>query len=103
MKVAVIGATGFVGGYLVAALLDAGHRPSVLVRAGSEDKLRRALALTSLGPDRKGRYASPPLLRNWMLLEPAPYSMRFHCWYLFYISHLSYSFACYYYLLLSHH
>ncbi len=41
MKVAVIGATGFVGGYLVDALLDAGHRPSVLVRAGSEGKLRR--------------------------------------------------------------
>ena len=35
MKVAVIGATGFVGGYLVDALLDAGHRPSVLVRTGS--------------------------------------------------------------------
>ena len=42
MKVAVIGATGFVGGYLVDALLDAGHRPSVLVRTGSEAKLRRA-------------------------------------------------------------
>jgi uncharacterized protein YbjT (DUF2867 family) len=41
MKVAVIGATGFVGGYLVEALLDAGHRPSVLVREGSEAKLRR--------------------------------------------------------------
>jgi NADH dehydrogenase len=41
MKVAVIGATGFVGGYLVDALLDAGHGPSVLVRAGSEAKLRR--------------------------------------------------------------
>ena len=41
MKVAVIGATGFVGGYLVDALLAAGHRPSVLVRPGSEGKLRR--------------------------------------------------------------
>lgn len=44
MKVAVIGATGFVGGYLVDALLDASHEPSVLVRSGSEGKLRRPAA-----------------------------------------------------------
>ena len=42
MKVAVVGATGFVGGYLVDALLDAGHEPSVLVRPGSESKLRHS-------------------------------------------------------------
>lgn len=42
MKVAVIGGTGFVGGYIVDALLDAGHAVHVLVRPGSEDKLRRA-------------------------------------------------------------
>jgi uncharacterized protein YbjT (DUF2867 family) len=42
MRVAIIGGTGFVGGYLVDALLDAGHEPAVLVRAGSESKLRRA-------------------------------------------------------------
>ncbi len=42
MKVAVIGGTGFVGSYLVDALLDAGHEPHVLVRPGSEDKLDRA-------------------------------------------------------------
>lgn len=40
MRVAVIGATGFVGGYLIDALLAAGHQPSVLVRSGSEPKLR---------------------------------------------------------------
>lgn len=39
MKVALFGATGFVGGYLVRALLEAGHEPSVLVRPGSENKL----------------------------------------------------------------
>jgi NADH dehydrogenase len=39
MKIALFGGTGFVGGYLVRALLDAGHEPSVLVRAGSEKKL----------------------------------------------------------------
>jgi NADH dehydrogenase len=40
MQVAIIGGTGFVGGYLIEALLDAGHEPSVLVRPGSEHKLR---------------------------------------------------------------
>lgn len=42
MRVAVFGATGFVGGYLVDALLAAGHEPSVLVRPGSLGKLRSA-------------------------------------------------------------
>ena len=42
MKVAIIGGTGFVGSYLVDALLDAGHEPHVLVRPGSENKLHRA-------------------------------------------------------------
>lgn len=39
MRVAIIGGTGFVGGYLTAALLAAGHEPSLLVRAGSESKV----------------------------------------------------------------
>jgi NADH dehydrogenase len=42
VKVAIIGGTGFVGGYLIDALLDAGHEPHVLVRPGSENKLHRA-------------------------------------------------------------
>jgi NADH dehydrogenase len=42
VKVAIIGGTGFVGSYLVDALIDAGHEPHVLVRSGSEDKLHRA-------------------------------------------------------------
>lgn len=42
MQVALFGGTGFVGNYLVRALLDAGHEPSVLVRAGSEKKLAQA-------------------------------------------------------------
>ena len=39
MRVAIFGATGFVGNYLVRALLAAGHEPSVIVRPGSESKL----------------------------------------------------------------
>jgi len=42
VQVAIIGGTGFVGGYIVDALLQAGHVPSVLVRPGSEGKLRRS-------------------------------------------------------------
>jgi len=41
MKIAVIGGTGFVGGYVIAALKAAGHTVSVLARPGSEDKLRQ--------------------------------------------------------------
>jgi NADH dehydrogenase len=45
MKVAVIGATGFVGRYIVDALIDAGHAVSLLARPGSEEKLQRADAV----------------------------------------------------------
>jgi NADH dehydrogenase len=41
MRVALIGGTGFVGGYLTDALLAAGHEPVLLVRAGSESKVRQ--------------------------------------------------------------
>jgi uncharacterized protein YbjT (DUF2867 family) len=40
MRVAVIGGTGFVGGYLVDALLDASYAVSLMVRVGSEGKVR---------------------------------------------------------------
>lgn len=39
MKIAVIGATGFVGNHVVDELLSKGHDVSVLVRPGSESKL----------------------------------------------------------------
>ena len=42
MKVAVFGGTGFVGSYLVDALVNGGHRPAVLVRDGSEHRLRQS-------------------------------------------------------------
>ena len=41
MKVAIIGGTGFVGGHLTEALLAAGHEVSLLVRTGSESKVRQ--------------------------------------------------------------
>jgi len=42
MRVAIFGGTGFVGSFLVDALIASGHEPSVLVRPGSEGKVRRA-------------------------------------------------------------
>jgi uncharacterized protein YbjT (DUF2867 family) len=41
MKVAIFGGTGFVGTYLIDALLGEGHEPLVMVRPGSEDKLEQ--------------------------------------------------------------
>lgn len=39
MKIAVFGGSGFVGSHIVDALVAAGHRPSLLVRSGSEQKV----------------------------------------------------------------
>jgi len=41
MKVALFGGTGFVGSYLVDALLDHGHVPVLLTRPGSEERVHR--------------------------------------------------------------
>ncbi len=57
MKVAVIGATGFVGGYLLDALVDAGHEVSVLVRPGSESKLRSLPGLRPVQGDLSSKEA----------------------------------------------
>ena len=51
MQVALFGATGFVGNYLVRALLAANHEPSVLVRPGSEKKLAQANQCRITGGD----------------------------------------------------
>ena len=49
MRVALIGGTGFVGGYLTDALIAAGHEPALLVREGSESKVqhRDGVAITT--------------------------------------------------------
>ena len=43
MRVAVFGGTGFVGSYVIEALLDEGHEPSLLVRPGNREKLPRGV------------------------------------------------------------
>ncbi len=42
MRVAIIGGTGFVGSYIVDELLEQGHEVSLLVRDGSEHKVRQS-------------------------------------------------------------
>ena len=59
MKIAIIGGTGFVGGYLVDALLAAGHSVSTLVRPGNERKL-----LSDSVRAVSGDLASPEALRE---------------------------------------
>ena len=51
MKVAVFGGTGFVGSYLVDALVDRNHHPVVLVREGSEHRLNQAEHCTLITGD----------------------------------------------------
>ncbi|HNP34317.1 MAG TPA: NAD(P)H-binding protein [Woeseiaceae bacterium] len=51
MRVAIIGGTGFVGTCLTDALLDAGHSVSLLVRQGSESKLRRPGQVVAVNGD----------------------------------------------------
>jgi NADH dehydrogenase len=41
MRVALIGGTGFVGSYLVDALLEAGHTPRLMVRSGSGERVQQ--------------------------------------------------------------
>ncbi len=48
VRVAVFGGTGFVGSYLVEALVEEGHDPVLLVRPGSESRVMRSEAVTML-------------------------------------------------------
>ena len=40
MKVALFGGTGFVGSYIIDQLIDSGHKPRILVREGSDNKIQ---------------------------------------------------------------
>jgi len=60
MKVALFGGTGFVGCYLVDALLAHGHQPVVLVRPGSEGKVERGDACELVA----GTIAEPEAVRH---------------------------------------
>jgi len=51
MRVAIIGGTGFVGNYLAEAMLSAGHSVALLVRKGSETKLRQAGQVRTVSGD----------------------------------------------------
>ena len=56
MRVAIIGGTGFVGSYLIDALVAAGHDVVAMVRPGSEDKLRGGQRVTAV-PGELGKAA----------------------------------------------
>ena len=60
MKISIIGGTGFVGSYIIDALLAAGHTPRVLVRPGSEHKLIQAQRCETV----PGDSADPVALEN---------------------------------------
>ena len=62
MRVAIIGGTGFVGGHLTDTLLAAGHEVSLLVRAGSELKVRQSERVRTTSGD----ISSPQALRSVM-------------------------------------
>jgi uncharacterized protein YbjT (DUF2867 family) len=51
MRVAIFGGTGFVGSYIIDALVERGHQPVALVRQGSEDKLRHPNECEQVGGD----------------------------------------------------
>jgi len=64
MRVAVFGGSGFVGRYLVDALIEAGHEPSLLVRPGSEDKVSRAEECRLISGDLGNRDAVETAVRG---------------------------------------
>ena len=64
MRVAIFGGTGFVGGYLVDALIASGHEPSVLVRPGSESKVRQAERCRLIAGDVSSKAAIDTILED---------------------------------------
>ena len=64
MRVAIIGGTGFVGGHLTDALLAAGHEVSLLVRAGSESKIRQSGRVLTTSGDISSQEALRPVMEG---------------------------------------
>jgi len=64
MRVAVIGGTGFVGSYLIDQLVESGMKPVVLLRPGSEGKLRHADACEQVSGDLSDAEALDQLLQG---------------------------------------
>ncbi len=64
MRVALVGGTGFAGSYIVDALLDAGHEPVLLVRPGSEHRVRDAGRCHTVAGDLDDDAAIARLLEN---------------------------------------
>ena len=64
MRVAIIGGTGFVGGYLVDALLADGNDVAALVRPGSESKLRGGGKVRTVVGDLSSRESLGELVRG---------------------------------------
>lgn len=62
MRVAIIGGTGFVGSYIVDALLAAGHEVRVLVRAGSDAKVSQRSKVRTVRGDLSSQQALEQLL-----------------------------------------
>jgi NADH dehydrogenase len=64
MRVALIGGTGFVGGYLIDALLADGNDVVALVRPGSEDKLRGGGKVAAVPGDLSSRESLTELVQG---------------------------------------
>jgi NADH dehydrogenase len=64
VRVAIIGGTGFVGGYLVDALLADGNDLAALIRPGSEAKLRGGDKVRSVAGDLSSRESLATLVRD---------------------------------------
>ncbi len=64
MRVAIIGGTGFVGGYLIDALLQANHEVVTLLRPGSEGKLNRSDAVETIAGDLGDKEALAALMQG---------------------------------------
>ena len=64
MRVAIVGGTGFVGGYLIDQFLDAGHCVSALVRAGSEHKIQKSGDIEIVSGDLQSQDALDAICRG---------------------------------------